>query len=60
AHHRYFHRLENLQALYEYWGNDLKNTIEFLREIQASKEDPSSHLERWMKEREITVPVSLR
>ena len=60
AHHRYFHRLENLQALYEYWRKDLRKTIQFLREIQASEENPSSHLERWMKEREITVPASLR
>ena len=60
AYHRYFHRLENLQALYEYWGKDLRKVIQFFRQIQASKEDPSSHLERWMKEREITVPASLR
>ena len=60
AHHRYFHRLENLQALYEYWRKDLRKTIQFLREIQASEENPSSHLERWMKEREITVTASLR
>jgi predicted aminopeptidase len=60
AHHRYFHRLENLQALYEYWGNDLKKTIEFFKEIRASKETPSFYLERWMKEREISVPASLR
>ena len=60
AYHRYFHRLENLEALYEYLGKDLRKTIQFFREIQASKEDPSSHLERWMKEREITVPASLQ
>jgi len=60
AYQRYFHRLENLQALYEYWGKDLRKTIQFFKEIQASKEDPSSHLERWMREREITVPASLR
>jgi len=60
AYRRYFHRLENLQALYEYWEKDLRKTIQFLRGIQASKEDPSSHLERWMKEREITVPASLQ
>jgi hypothetical protein len=41
-------------------GKDLRKTIQFFREIQASKEDPSSYLERWMKEREITVPASLQ
>ncbi len=60
AYHRYFHRLENLQALYEYWGKDLRKVIQFFREIQASKENPSIYLERWMKERRITGPASLR
>ncbi len=60
AYHRYFHRLENLQALYEYWGTDLRKTVEFFKEIRASKENPSSYLERWMKEKEITVPACLR
>ncbi len=60
AYQRYFHRLENLEALYEYFGKDLRKTIQFFMEIQASKQDPSFYLERWMKEREITVPASLR
>jgi len=60
AYHRYFHRLENLQALYEHLGKDLRKIIRFFREIQTSKEDPSSHLDRWMKERKITAPASLR
>ncbi len=60
AYHRYFHRLENLQALYEYWGKDLRKVIQLFREIQISKENPSLYLERWMKERKITAPASLR
>ncbi len=60
AYHRYFHRLENLQALYEYGGKDLRKIIQFFSQIQASKENPSVYLEKWMKEREITVPASLR
>ncbi len=60
AYRRYIHRLENFHALYEYLGNDLRRMIEFFKEIRASKEEPSSYLERWMKERGITVPVSLR
>jgi len=60
AYRRYFHRLENLQALYEYLGKDLRKAIQFFGKIQASKEDPSSYLERWMKEKEITVPASPR
>jgi predicted aminopeptidase len=60
AYRRYIHRLENFQALYEYLGNDLKKTIKFFKEIRASKEEPSSYLERWMKERGISVPASLQ
>jgi len=57
AYQRYFRRLENLEALYEYLGKDLRKTIQFFREIQASEEDPSSHLERWMKEKKI-IPTN--
>jgi len=60
AYRRYIHRLENFQALYEYLGNDLRKTIEFFREIRTSKEEASSYLERWMKERGISVPASLQ
>jgi predicted aminopeptidase len=60
AYRRYIHRLENFQALYEYLGNDLKKTVEFFKEIRTSKEEPSSYLERWMKERGISVPASLQ
>jgi predicted aminopeptidase len=60
AYRRYIHRLENFQALYEYWGNDLRRMIEFFKEIRASREEPSSYLEWWMKERGITDPASPR
>ena len=57
AYRRYIHRLENFQALYEYLENDLRMTIQFFKEIRASREEPSSYLERWIKERKITVSV---
>jgi predicted aminopeptidase len=60
AFRRYIHRLENFQALYEYLGNDMRRMIQFFNEIRASKEEPSSYLERWMGERGITVPASLQ
>jgi len=53
AYRQYIHRLENFQAIYEYFGSDLRKTIEFFKEIRASREKPSSYLERWMKERPI-------
>ena len=60
AYHRYVHRLEKFGALNEYLENDLRRMIGFFKEIRASKEDPSSYLERWMEERGISVPVSLQ
>jgi predicted aminopeptidase len=51
AYRRYVHHLERFEALYDYFGRDLKRVVEFLKEIRASSEDPSSLLERWMKER---------
>ena len=51
AYRRYFYRLEKYEALYEYFGKDLKRVVAFFREVQASKEEPSSFLDRWMKER---------
>ena len=51
AYRRYFHRLEKLEVLYEHFGRDLKKVIEFFKEIQASKEDPSLFLEQWMEEK---------
>jgi predicted aminopeptidase len=60
AYRRYIHRLENFQALYEYFENDLRRMVDFFKEIRASGEEPSSYLKRWMEERGVSVPVSLR
>ena len=60
AYRRYIHGLEKFEALYEYLGRDLKKVIEFFKEVQASGESPPSFLDRWMKERGITVPASLQ
>lgn len=56
AYRRYFYRLEKFEALYEYFGKNLKRVVAFLKEIHASKEEPSSFLDRWMTERGVTVP----
>ena len=58
AYRRYIHRLENFQALYQYLGDDLRKMIEFFKEIQGSREEASSYLERWMEEKGISVPAS--
>jgi predicted aminopeptidase len=60
AYRRYIHRLEKFDTVYEYLGNDLRRMIEFFKEIRASREEPSSYLERWMKGKGITVPASLQ
>jgi predicted aminopeptidase len=60
AYRRYVYRLEKFEALYEYFGKDLKRVVAFFKEIQASKEEPSSFLDRWMKERGVTVPFFQR
>jgi predicted aminopeptidase len=60
AYRRYIHRLKNFQAIYEYFGNDLRRMIDFFKEIRVSKEEPLSYLERWMKEKGISVPASLQ
>jgi len=60
AYRRYIHRLENFQVLYRYFGEDLRGVVGFLKEIQASKKEASSYLERWMEKRGISVPASLR
>jgi predicted aminopeptidase len=60
AYRRYIHRLENFHALCEYFANDLRRTIDFFEGIRSSGEDPSSYLERWMREKKISVPVSLQ
>ncbi len=58
AYHRYIHRLDNFQALYRYFGADLRRMIGFLQRIPRSKEGPSTYLEGWMRERGINAPVS--
>jgi predicted aminopeptidase len=60
AHRQYFHRLETFQKLYEYLGGDLRRVVGLMREIRVSGEDPSAYLDRWMKERRLTVSSSLR
>jgi predicted aminopeptidase len=60
AYRRYVHRLENFDAVYEYLGNDLRKMIGFFKEVRASKEEPSSYLEQWMREKGISVPASLQ
>jgi len=53
AYRRYFCRLERFKALYHYFGGDLKKLVAFLKEIQASEEEPVSFLDRWVRERGI-------
>jgi predicted aminopeptidase len=60
AYRRYIHRLENFQTLYAYFENDLRRVMDFFKEIRTSGEEPSSYLERWMKEKGISVPASLQ
>jgi predicted aminopeptidase len=55
AYRRYFYRLEKFEALYEYFGRDLKRVVVLFKEIQESKEEPDIFLERWMRERGLTV-----
>jgi predicted aminopeptidase len=56
AYRRYFHRLDSLEMLYDYFGRDLRRVIEFLKEVRGSREAPSTYLERWMKERGLSIP----
>jgi predicted aminopeptidase len=60
AYRRYIHRLENFQAFYAYFENDLRRVMDFFKEIRTSGEDPSSYLQRWMKGKGISVPVFLQ
>ena len=60
AYRRYIHRLEDFQTLYHTLGNDLRKMIGFFKEVQGSRREPSSYLERWMKEKGITDPASPR
>ncbi|MGB9628150.1 MAG: aminopeptidase [Thermodesulfobacteriota bacterium] len=54
AHRRYLHHLDRWEALYKYWGDEMKRFLWFLKAVKSSKENPSSYLERWMKERGLT------
>ena len=56
AYRRYFYRLEKFEVLYEYFGKDLKRVVKFLKEVRESEEEPGSFLERWMKDKGLTVP----
>ena len=60
AYRRYIHRLDDFQTLYHYLGNDLRKMLDFFKEVQGSREEPSAYLRRWMKERGITDPASPR
>lgn len=51
AYRRYLHQLNRFEALHEHFGMDLRKMIEFFKEMKGSKEDPSSFIDRWMKER---------
>lgn len=53
AYRRYVHRLDRFEALYEYLGRDLKRMVVLFKEIKASRQDPDSFLEQWMRERAI-------
>jgi predicted aminopeptidase len=53
AYRRYVHQLERFDHLYEYVGKDLRKVVQLFKEIRESKEEPSSFLDRWMKERGI-------
>ncbi len=55
AHQQYFHRQETFQLLYVYFGRNLRRMVELVKEIRASEEDPSIYMERWMKERGLSL-----
>ena len=50
AYHRYVHRLEMYDLLYERLENDLRQVVEFLKQVPATEQDPSSYIERWLAE----------
>jgi predicted aminopeptidase len=60
AYRQYFHRLGDFQRLYEYFENDLRRVVDFLKKIRTSGEEPTPYLERLMKEKKISVPASLQ
>ena len=55
AYHRYIHRLDRFESIYEYLGRDMKKAIEFFKEVRASGEPSSSFLDRRMREKGVTV-----
>ena len=60
AYHRYIHRLSSFGPVYDYFDRDLGVVVEFFKWIQASRENPSAYLERWMQAKGVIVPASLR
>ena len=50
AYHRYVHRLEIYDFLYERLGNDLRQVVEFLKQIPSTEQEPFSYIERWLAE----------
>jgi predicted aminopeptidase len=60
AHQQYFQRQETFQLLYAYLGRNLRSMVEWVKEIRASKEDPGVYMERWMKERGLSLFSSQR
>lgn len=60
AYHRYIHRLSSFGPVYDYFDRDLGVVVAFFKWIQASKENPSAYLERWMGAKGVIVPASLQ
>jgi predicted aminopeptidase len=56
AYRRYIHRLERFETIYEHLGWNLRKVVELFKEIKASKEEPSSFLDQWMKGRGVSAP----
>ena len=50
AYHRYVHRLETYDLLYERLGNDLRRVVEFLKQVPTTEQEPSLYIERWLTE----------
>jgi len=60
AHHQYLHGMDTFERLLDYFRQDLSRVIELMKEVQASGEDPSVYLDRWMAEKGVTVSSSLQ
>jgi len=60
AYHRYIHRLSSFGPVYDYFDRDLGRVVDFFKWIQASRENPSAYLDRWMQAKGVIVPASLR